>query len=109
MAPKQVKPKRFAKNSKRKKGNNSILSVLPYMVGGAVLVYASALVSLSDWNIVKDNSWQDCSIFVAPSKLPNGGWGVSAAKSFEKNEIGDVSPLLCPIASHDACHKKSRH
>lgn len=86
MALKLVKPKRQEKNSKRRKGNNSFLTRLPYIVGGAALVYAtSTLISLSDWNIVEDNSWQACSIFVAPSKLPNGGWGVFAAKSFEKN------------------------
>ena len=97
MAPKQVKPKRFEKNSKRKKGSNWFRSVLPYMVGGAALVYASTLVSLSQWKTVNDNSWQDCSIFVAPSKLSNGGWGVFAGKSFEKNEIVDISPLYVPL------------
>jgi hypothetical protein len=46
------------------------------MVGGAALIYASTLSPSS----VKENAWQDCSIFVAPSKLPHGGWGIFAAR-----------------------------
>jgi hypothetical protein len=94
MAPqKPFKWKRSEKSIKRKK-RNAFLSVLPYMVGGAALIYASSILFHSS---VKENGWQDCSIFVAPSKLPHGGWGVFAARSFQKNEIVEVSPLHFPL------------
>jgi hypothetical protein len=42
--------------------------------------------------------WQECSVFLAPSLSSSMGWGVFAGKSFEKDEIVDIAPLIFPMA-----------
>lgn len=38
-----------------------------------------------------------CNVFMAPSKISGGGFGVFAARSFEKNEIVEFAPLFLPM------------
>ena len=39
----------------------------------------------------------NCDIFLAPSKLNGGGWGVYAARDFEESEVVELAPLYLPI------------
>eukprot|EP00980_Cylindrotheca_fusiformis_P001177 scaffold322_cov88-Cylindrotheca_fusiformis.AAC.4 len=55
-------------------------------------------------DVVHLEPWQQCNIFLAPSLLSSPsrknmmmGWGVFAGRSFEKDEIVDMAPLILPM------------
>lgn len=43
-----------------------------------------------------------CDIFMAPSKLPGGGFGVFAGRNFEQHEIVEMAPLFLPMDSNSS-------
>lgn len=42
-------------------------------------------------------SWMDCHVFLAPSKIPEFGYGVFAGRNYEKGEIVELAPLIIPL------------
>lgn len=40
-----------------------------------------------------NNDFSTCDVFLAPSKLNGGGWGVYAARDFEESEVVEHAPL----------------
>jgi len=48
-----------------------------------------------------------CDIFLAPSKLNGGGWGVYAARDFEESEVVELAPLYLPMDHMEPVIKNS--
>lgn len=45
--------------------------------------------------------WQECETFLAPSPWQGGGWGVFAARPFQRGDIVEIAPLFIPIDMQD--------
>ena len=52
-------------------------------------------------NAIGELSWTHCEIFLAPSSVPGGGWGVFAGRDFKKGEIVEAALLFLPFAHDD--------
>jgi SET domain len=65
------------------------------------LILSTLLVLYLRSSIGSEESWESCETFIAPSSLPSGGWGIYAAREFQKNEIVEISPRFLTFPHGD--------
>jgi SET domain len=64
---------------------------------GASGQLVSSLAHLRDNEKDEPKEWEGCDTFLAPSSVEGSGWGVFAGRSFKKNEIVEIAPLVLAV------------
>ena len=80
-----------------------------HIFGSSGIGWIAFLTALCFWQAKcsdgqEEESWQQCSTFLAPSTT---GWGVFAARGFAPDEIVEVSSLVLPLATNASIVKNT--